>query len=128
MATAAYRRIADAQAGSPHKQVGLRPALAALSRLCQVNAMVQCSFPVAAVHGQRSIPTGGMAAMRTKLPFDLQPSAALTALSRLCQAKAMPQCSFPIAAVHGQRRIPTGGMAAVRDEPDIPAEMRHSHL
>ena len=42
----------------------------ALSRLCQANAMLQCSFPIAAIHGQRSIPIGGMAAMRTKLSSD----------------------------------------------------------
>jgi hypothetical protein len=40
--------------------------LSAQSRLCQANAMPQCSFPIAAVHAQRSIPTGGMAAVRTK--------------------------------------------------------------
>lgn len=30
----------------------------------QANAMPHCIFPVSAVHGQRSIPTGGMAAVR----------------------------------------------------------------
>jgi hypothetical protein len=34
----------------------------------QCDAAVQ--LPIAAVHGQRSIPIGGMAAMRTKLPLD----------------------------------------------------------
>jgi hypothetical protein len=31
--------------------------------------MPQCSFSIAAVHGQRSIPIDGMAAVRTRLPF-----------------------------------------------------------
>jgi hypothetical protein len=58
--------------------VAARAPVPAHSRLCQADAMLQCSFPIAAVHGQRSIPTGGMAAMRTLLTFIVDaPTAAL---------------------------------------------------